>query len=55
MYHAGVSAHTVQPGAFKTSIITPEGMVAQLQNGYDKADPEVRDYYGPTIFDMCRY
>ena len=55
MYNTGISAHTVQPGGFKTSILTPEGMTAQLQNAYDKADPEIRDYYGQAVVDYCTY
>ncbi|KAK3107012.1 hypothetical protein FSP39_004944 [Pinctada imbricata] len=54
MYHVGIKASTVQPGAFKTSIVSPEGMDAQLKRAWDKSDEEVKDYYGNGFYQECK-
>lgn len=46
LYNAGVTFHTIQPGAFKTSIVDPEEMKSTLQKAFDAADSEVQAFYG---------
>lgn len=46
LYYAGVTFHTIQPGAFKTSIVDPEVMKSTLQKAFDAADSEVQAFYG---------
>lgn len=46
LYYAGVTFHTIQPGAFKTSIVDPEEMKSTLQKAFDAADSEVQAFYG---------
>ncbi|XP_071159125.1 retinol dehydrogenase 16-like [Mytilus edulis] len=48
MYHVGVSAHCVEPGAFKTNIVYPDEMASQLQQAYNASDKEIRTFYGPN-------
>ncbi|XP_062612741.1 retinol dehydrogenase 7-like isoform X1 [Saccostrea cucullata] len=47
LYDVGVTIHTIQPGAFKTSIIVDiNEMKATLQRAYEAADEEVQEFYG---------
>lgn len=46
LYYAGMTFHTIQPGAFKTSIVDPEEMKSTLQKAFDAADSEVQAFYG---------
>ena len=54
MYHVGVSAHCVEPGAFRTNIVDTNEMCTTLQKAYDSVDPEIRNFYGGGWLDKCK-
>ncbi|KAK3107916.1 hypothetical protein FSP39_025079 [Pinctada imbricata] len=51
MYYVGINASTVIPGAFKTSIVSPAGMTAQLEDACSRVSEEVRDFYGEGFYE----
>jgi hypothetical protein len=54
MYHVGVSAHCVEPGAFRTNIVDTNEMCTTLQKAYDSVDPEIRNFYGSGWLEKCK-
>ena len=55
MYYVGVSAHCVEPGAFKTSIVDTDEMCNTLQKAYDEVNPEIQNFYGQNWLKKCKF
>lgn len=51
LYHTGVTVHIVEPGAFKTSLMTLEAVARDSRTMFEEADEEIKEYYGKEFVD----
>ena len=47
--------HIVEPGAFKTSLMTLEAVARDSRTMFEEADEEIKEYYGKEFVDESRY
>ncbi|XP_075708136.1 17-beta-hydroxysteroid dehydrogenase type 6-like [Rhinoderma darwinii] len=49
----GVKVCIIEPGYFKTLVCSPELLIGQLKNRWEKAPEEIRSAYGQQYFEKC--
>jgi len=50
----GVSVHIIEPGSFNTGIINTEMIKDNMIAGFDRLDPEVKEFYGEDYVTRCK-
>ncbi|XP_033755516.1 short-chain dehydrogenase/reductase family 9C member 7-like [Pecten maximus] len=53
-YNTDMSAHIIQPGPFKTAIVSPEGMAKQIQDRYVSLPDKISKHYGSKFFNQWK-
>ncbi|XP_004692487.1 PREDICTED: retinol dehydrogenase 16 [Condylura cristata] len=51
---SGVKVAIVEPGYFKTAMTTTENISHCLQNAWERASPEVKEFYGEAFMASCK-
>lgn len=51
LYSTGVSVHIIEPGFFRTGIVEEDCISKGMETRFEKADPEVKEYYGKEYLD----
>jgi len=55
MLSTGITAHTIEPGGFKTQVTDHKRLLNCVKNAFKRASPELQEVYGGTIASYREY